>query len=99
MGLSIAQLRAQPLETHSLAFRVLLGSMPKTSLINFRRAGTRELLPTISTEEISSGLMPEESSACERFPSSNSDLEVKEVAVVRCGSGGEREERLGVRAI
>ena len=63
MGLSMAQLRAQPLDTHSFAFRVLLGSLSNTSLISCSRAGTRELLPTISTEVMLSFLMPELSKA------------------------------------
>lgn len=50
IGLSMAQLRAAPLETHSLALRVLPGSLPKKSLIILSNAGTLELPPTTSTE-------------------------------------------------
>lgn len=64
MGLSMAQFRAHPLATHSLAFSVRLGSLPNTSLIRCSRAGTLELLPTISTDEICSFVSPALSSAC-----------------------------------
>ena len=63
MGLSMAQFKAQPLDTHSFAFKVLLGSCPKTSRTSWRRAGTRELLPTISTELSSSFFKPDCSNA------------------------------------
>ena len=63
MGLSMAQLRAQPRATHSLAFSVLLGSWPNTSRMRARREGTLLLLPTISTEEMSPLLRPDSSSA------------------------------------
>lgn len=64
IGLSMAQQRAHPLDTHSLAFRVRLGSLPNTSRISCSRAGTLELLPTISTDEISSLVSPDLSRAC-----------------------------------
>ena len=64
IGLSIAQLRAQPRDTHSLAFSVRLGSFSNTSLIRCKSAGTLELLPTISTELMASFFKPDESSAC-----------------------------------
>lgn len=64
IGLSIAQFRAQPLATHSLALRVLPGSLSNTSRIRLSKAGTLELLPTTSTDEMSALLRPEASRAC-----------------------------------
>lgn len=55
MGLSMAQLRAAPLETHSLAFKVRPGSLPKKSLMILSNAGTLELPPTTSTVCTSAG--------------------------------------------
>ncbi len=62
MGLSMAQLRAAPRETHSLALSVLPGSLPKKSLMILSKAGTLELPPTTSTVWMS---------ACEIWASSS----------------------------
>lgn len=64
IGLSMAQLSAAPLDTHSFAFSVLPGSLPKKSLMILSNAGTRELPPTISTECNCSWLILASSSAC-----------------------------------
>ena len=64
MGLSMAQLRAQPRDTHSLAFSVLLGSLPKKSFRILISAGTRELPPITSIAAISPVLTLASASAC-----------------------------------
>jgi hypothetical protein len=45
----MAQDRAQPRDTTSLALRVRLGIMPKVSCTSLNTAGTRVLAPTTST--------------------------------------------------
>lgn len=73
IGLSMAQLKAHPLETHSFAFKVLLGSIPYTSLTSWSKAGTRELLPTISTELSASFFIPD----CAKAYTQNSGQDIK----------------------
>ena len=65
MGDSMAQLSAQPRATHSFAFMVRLGSLPKSSRRMVSTAGTRDELPTISTLAMSSLLSFESVSAWE----------------------------------
>ena len=64
MGLSMAQLRAQPRDTTSLEFSVRPGSLLKNSCRMLRMAGTRELEPTASTEWISDISIPASATAC-----------------------------------
>ena len=64
MGDSMAQLSAQPRDTHSVAFSVRLGSRPKKSRRMRISAGTRLLPPTTSTDARLSALTPASASAC-----------------------------------
>jgi hypothetical protein len=57
-GLSMAQDRAQPRDTTSLALRVRLGVMPKVSCTSLYTAGTRVLAPTTSTVLMSLACRP-----------------------------------------
>lgn len=64
MGDSMAQLRAQPREMHSLAFSVRDGSACSVSFRMASTAGTRELPPTISTLASWSGCSLASANAC-----------------------------------
>mmetsp|Transcript_1081 Transcript_1081/g.3293 ORF Transcript_1081/g.3293 Transcript_1081/m.3293 type:complete len:244 (-) Transcript_1081:752-1483(-) len=64
MGDSMAHCSAAPRDTHSLAFRVRLGSFWKVSMSFAITKGTRELPPTSSTLLIWSSLTPASATAC-----------------------------------